>query len=259
MRSKSAVSLLTLSVLMTLATVGAGRPAEDSKLQKKALDILKQASDVFKNAKTIHTESKTTFSTTDAQGKRTTTNSESVCDCERPNHFAFRARRVGEPGGASCVCDGKNLLTSTTLMKEYTLTPAAADLYKVGAALMTIGLANAGQLFLDAFGEDPYENFMAGVNTCTYGGKEKVGEVEAHCLKFTQDQMNWEMWVAAEGKPFVLKIHTSGDAGNGGKFELVETFTNWKLEEPLAKGTFTISPAKDATQVQNLDSSKEKK
>jgi hypothetical protein len=252
-------SLLSLVVLATLASVGAGRPADDNKLEKKALDILKQASDVFKNAKTLHAESKTTFSMTDAQGKRTTTNTEGVCDYEQPNHFALRVRRVGEPGGASCVCDGKNLLTSTTLMKQYTLTPAPADTYKIGAALMTIGIGNAGQLFQDAFAEDPYENLMAGVNTCTYGGKEKVGDAEAHCLKFTQDQFNWEMWVAADGKPFVLKIHTSGDGGNGAKFELAETFTNWKLDEAPAKGTFAVAPAKDATQVQNLDSSKEKK
>jgi hypothetical protein len=252
------LSLFTIAVMVGLAPTGASQPADDSKVEKKATDILKQASDLIKNAKTLHMDTKVVFTLEDGQGKRAV-HSEGSCDLEQPNHFALRLRRAGAEGGVNCVCDGKSLFTSAIVMKQYTESPAPADLYKMGAALMTIDMRNTGMLLQNVLGEDPYEQLMDGVNTCAYAGKEKVGDAEAHHLTFTQDAFNWEIWIAAEGKPVVLKTHSHGDTGNGGRFDLVESFANWKFDEAPAKDTFTFSPPKDAKKVQNLESGVEKK
>jgi hypothetical protein len=246
----------TLPLAVLLA--GAARPAEDEKLDNKAVGVLKLVGEPFKGARTIHVESKVAFTRTDDKGKRVT-NSESTTDAQQPNHFSFRSRRVGEDGGVCMVCDGKNLFAATRVMKEYTQTPAPDDLFKMGQSLTVLGLMNTGMLLLDVFSEDPCESLMNGVNTCSYAGKEKVGDAEAHHVKCTQDGFEWEVWVAAEGKPLLLKVHAAGSAGGGATFDLVQTFHNWKFGGAPPKDVFTYTPPPDARKVQNLDGSRDRK
>jgi hypothetical protein len=254
-RSRGAFILV---LMLPTAPALADKPAGDGKLEKKATDIVKQACELIKNAKTMHVDQALNFMLDAGQGKRTVV-SEATCDVERPNRFALRVKRKGEEGGVYLVCDGKTLCTAAVLLKQYTQSPAPPDLYKIGAALMPLDMRNTGAFYGDVLGEDPYELLMTGVNSCTYVAKEKVGGTETHHLKFEQDAFNWDMWIAAEGKPFVVKLHMYGDGGNAAKFDFEQSFSNWRIDEPLAKDAFNFSPAKDAKKLDNLEMSAEKK
>jgi putative intracellular protease/amidase len=137
--------------------------------------------------------------------------------------------------------------------KQYTQTKAPTDWQEVGMSLLRLGRPNTGMLFVNVLAADPYEQLMDGVNTCSYAGKEKVGAVEAHHLKFSQDQFDWEMWVAAEGKPLVVKMTRTRLGDDGNKITVEELYRNWKLDTPPSKGVFSFSPPKDATKVESLE------
>ena len=71
-------------------------------------------------------------------------------------------------------------------------------------ALMTDPIGAAAPQFM-MIGElctaNAYEKLMESVKTATYSGREALDGADAHHLKFTQDQFDWDMWVAAEGRP----------------------------------------------------------
>jgi hypothetical protein len=244
--------------MTSLGLAGSSSRADETKFDQKAIGVLKQASDLFKNAKSFHVDAKVEFTGTNDKGKRVV-RSEGCCDVEQPNHFAYRMQRKGEDGGVSLICDGKNLFASGKLMKQYTQSPAPEDLSKMGASVMVLDIRNTGMLFQNVIADDPYEQLMNGVNTCVYAGKEKVDDVPAHHLKFTQDAFDWEMWIAAEGMPLVLKMHANSSQPGAASFDVAEWYHNWKFDQPLDKETFTFSPPTDAQKVQNLDANLEKK
>jgi hypothetical protein len=102
--------------------------------------------------------------------------------------------------------------------------------------------------FAHVVAEDPADLLMQGVNSCSYVGLEKVDGTPAHHMKFSQDQFDWEMWVAAEGKPFIVQMLRIAE-GENGKVRSTETYKNWKLDAPPGKQAFTFVPPKDAKKV----------
>jgi hypothetical protein len=248
MRPRIALAGLTGLLLVAGVLAGEHRGADDSKLDKKVLDIVKQVSDLHKNAKSLHVEA--SLSGTAQQGKF---NTEVTFDLEQPNRLAVRSRHKDDKSaGLTLVCDGKVLLAYAAKPKHYIETEAPADLHEMGATLFRLGRPNTGMLFVNVLAADPYEQLMDGVNSCSYVSKEKVEDVEAHHLKFSQDQFDWEMWVAADGKPVVVKMR-SIRPGDGNKFIVEELYRNWKLDAPPGKNLFTFSPPKDATKVDSLE------
>src|SRR5262245_35391529 len=77
----------TSALLVAGALAGACKGADDSKLDKKVLEIVKQVSDLHKNAKSLHVEAALNWS--GEQGKFDT---EVTYDLEQPNQLAMRSR-----------------------------------------------------------------------------------------------------------------------------------------------------------------------
>jgi len=71
-------------------------------------------------------------------------------------------------------------------------------------------------------------------------------------MRFSQDGFDWEMWVAAEGKPFILRMIRIAE-GDNGKVTTTETYKNWKIDEPVNKQSFVFSAPKDAKKVDEFE------
>jgi hypothetical protein len=245
------IALAALTLVLVVAFTSARPRADDSKLDKKVLDIVKQVGDLYKNPKSLHVDISVEINVDNA-GQKQKREVEVACDLKQPNLFALRSHPKGEKdAGLSIVCDGKNLFTLRSKQKQYTETEAPADLHEMGLTLLRLGQQNTSMLFVNVLNADPYEQLMDGVNSCSYAGKEKVGDAEAHHLKFSQDQFDWEMWVATEGKPVVLKMSSNRSADDS-KFTMVETYRNWKADAEPGKEAFSFTPPKDAKKVEEL-------
>jgi hypothetical protein len=234
--------ILILSVL-ALACAGVSAGADDTKakeLDKKVVGLVKQATDLYKAAKSLHVEAAVETHVETADQKRDI-KSAAVYDLEKPNLFALVTKVNGDDNaGPNVVCDGKSLFVHAKRLKQYTQEEAPEDLAGVGRVLPPFGHASTGMLFQNLLTEEPYETLMDGVTECSYKGKEKVNETEAHHLAFVQPDMKWELWVAAEGKPLVLKASSTRDLENG-KMTTVETYREWKVDGNPAKSVFSFS------------------
>lgn len=242
-------------VALTLfcAAIAVPLRAED-KLDKKAVELCKKVGDFYKNAKTFHTEG-TFVSKIDNNGEKREINVAAVYDIERPNRLSLKTQMDGDAKkGPDIISDGKKVTVYRKALKQYVEEDAPQDVTGLGAKVLPIGPFMTGILVPNLLNDDPGDSLLQGVNSCSYVGLDKVDGTSAHHMKFSQDQFDWEMWVAAEGKPFVLRMSQSVDGPNG-KTKFTETYKNSTVDAPVGKDAFTFTAPKDAAKVDEFKES----
>lgn len=228
----------------------AARP-KAADLDAGAVKIVTQAAALYKHTRSVHADVE--LDTTVSQGKEERKiEIMAAVDLKRPNCFAFRSRHAKDAGaGLEFVCDGQTLHAHARRQKQYTEAKAPTDLAGVGAALTRFGHTSTGMLFQNLLSEDPDEVLLDSVTSCTYAGEEKVGEAIAHHVKLKQPDLEWEVWVAARGKPLVLKVVTRV-AGDEVRIVTTETYRNWKVDEKPDDAVFKFVPPAGAEKVKTL-------
>jgi hypothetical protein len=239
-----AIGLLTLGLLASFSIVR----ADD--LEKKATDIVKKAGDLYKDAKAMHAD--VTIETTREEGKdKKVSKVEVSYDLERPNLLVLRTKD-GDKDGIDLTSDGKKLSTASKQLKQYAQEDAPASMTELGQKLMQLQPPRVGMLFPNILIDDPYETLMSGVTDCKLVGTEKIDGVEAHHIKFKQPEFDWELFIAAEGKPYVLRMTNTRSDGDR-KMTVVETYKNWKIQDSMDKSLLNFSPPKEAKKVDEID------
>jgi hypothetical protein len=235
-----------VSLTLLCAAMTSPLRAED-KLDKKVVELCKKVGDLYKNAKTLHTEG--TFVTKIDNGQKREINVTAVYDIERPNRLSLKTQFNGDATkGPDVISDGKKLTVYRKALHQYVQEDAPKDMNELRDKVFQAGPVVAGMLFPNVLTDDPADSLMEGVNSCSYVGMDKVDGTPAHHMKFSQDQFDWEMWVASEGKPFILQMTRKVD-GENGKATTTETYKKWTVDAPAGKDSFTFSPPKDATKV----------
>jgi len=254
-------------LLRTLALAAALAPAvafaDDEKpkdkpppgIDEKTFEIVKKSGALYKDAKSLSVDARVVTTV----GDEAKVKCKVTVDLERPNKFALRSRDEKDPDtGPELVCDGKSLFFYARKAKQYTENKAPSELGKVGQRLADPRLAaRTGMLFANVLADDPAEQLFEGVTSGKYVGTEKVDGKEAHHMKFKQDAFDWELWVAAEGKPVVLKATTIADTPDG-KAVTAETYSNYKVDGEARKDAFTFKPADDAKKVKTMGTARPK-
>jgi len=254
MYRRSNLGTLALAFLLSVGFLSQQHQlrAADDKLDKKVIEIVKQAGELYKNAKTMHAEG--TVVTKAEGGDAREAKVTAVYDVEKPMHFSLRTKINGDATkGPDMVTDGKKMFIYRKAQKQYVEFDAPGSLAETGLDLLRRGLSQAsGMLFANIMGADPADQLMEGVFECSYAGLDKVDGKPVHRLKFKQEGMDWELWVASEGKPYVLRMINMREGPNG-KVTTTESYSNWKLDAPIAKETFTFKAPEGATKVDEFN------
>jgi hypothetical protein len=224
---------------------------KDAGLDPKVCDIVKQVGKLYQGAKAFHAEGTLASTVQNGDDKRETKIA-ATYDFEKPNRLSLRSRHGDDANaGLEVVYDGKTLTIHARRMKRYTEGPAPEDVAALGRKLQQVGHVATGMLIQNLLAEDPGALLMEGVTECSYAGTEKVDGQPAHHLKFKQPEFDWELWVAADGPPLVLRMG-SVQATDGGKVVTVEDYRNWKLDGTLAKDALRFTAPPDAKKVPSL-------
>jgi peroxiredoxin len=180
----------------------------------------------------------------------------------KPNRMAIHGKGSGV--GIDVVSDGETLSVSYPTVKRYTQTRAPASLADLRGDTMTLGLLMGplGTMLLELIAADPYKALMEGVKTSAYVGDEVLDGSRTHHVKCTQDQFDWEVWVAVEGDPLVRRfaLDMTKSVANtpaaaqfkGQKLELVQTFKGWKVDTALDAKTFAFEPPQGSQKADSL-------
>jgi hypothetical protein len=220
----------------------------NNELDPKTTAIVKQVAELYKGVQSLRAEAALSSTVTDGNNKRRIDLSV-IYELEKPNHFSLRSKSdKNAAAGLEVVCDGKTLYVHVRRLKEYTAGKAPADLAGIGKVLPRFGHFATGMLIPNLLVEDPDDQLLDGVTACSYAGKEDVGDKQAHHLRFKQPDFDWEAWVAAEGKPFVLKVTMTGRTDTG-TFVTKEIYDNWKVNQTPGNDAFRFTAPADVKQV----------
>ncbi len=225
---------------------------EHPELDAKTYEVMKKLGALHKDAKSLRTEAVIELTIMPEEGEKKEIKLKSTIDMQRPDKFSLRTKGAkDDKAGFEYITDGKNLVTYRNKDKNYIEAKAPKNLERVGQSLLPLGPQGSGMLFQNVLAKDPLEALLDGVTKGEHAGMEKVNGKECHHLKFVQENLDWELWVAAEGQPWVLKA-TSAQSFNGTKMTTVETYSNWKLDAEPAKDAFTFTPPEGSKKVKSL-------
>jgi hypothetical protein len=236
-----------MQVLTVWKRVKEDASSPNSKLNPKAVDLVKEAAKLMQHAKSIRTEG--TVITSGDFGGGNPGKTKSTWAMDNPNKINMRLHhRESNETATEMVSDGQKLFIHDTRRKEYVERSAPRTLTEIGDRLPAFGIPNIGILFRNLLTENPVETLMLGVNTCVYAGIERIADQPAHYLKFTQDDFNWDLWIAAEGKPVILKVRSVFP----GDVIIVETYKDWQIDATIPPDTFTFTPPEGSKKVDRL-------
>jgi hypothetical protein len=103
----------------------------------------------------------------------------------------------------------------------------------------------------DLLFSNPYESFMQNVKTGMYVGQSKVGNTTCHHLAFTQESVDWQIWLADDAQLVPTKlVITYKNVPGQPQYRAV--FSNWNLAPRLPEALFGFEAPKEAEQIQFL-------
>jgi hypothetical protein len=240
---------LIFALSCSLLAPAAGRTDE---IDAQTKETVTKVGALYKDAKSLHADL-AFHVTVEMEGeKKRELRAQGTVDLQRPLSFALHTSVVNEADmGLDVVSDGRSLIIHSRRQKKFMERQPGA-MSQIGRSLLPLGGPTSGMLFQNVLADDPADTLFENVTEARYMGDEKIGDLDVHHLAFKQPNLDWELWVATTGPPFVLKTR-SRTRVQGGRVTTVETYTNWQLNPALDKNPFQFKPPADAVKVDRLD------
>jgi hypothetical protein len=96
-----------------------------------------------------------------------------------------------------------------------------------------------------------YDGLIAKVRSGRYVGLHRVGPVRCHHLLFIQENVNWQIWIAADGQPLPQRIVITHKK-RAGEPQYIATLNDWRLNDPMADSEFAFTAPPGSQEVDIL-------
>jgi len=102
---------------------------------------------------------------------------------------------------------------------------------------------------IDLAVSDPYTSATAKVLKESYYGLAPVLGVDCHHLAFTQENIDWQMWIQNGPQPLIRKLVITHKNEEGAP-EFTALITRWDLTARISDSDFVFEPPRGATKVE---------
>jgi hypothetical protein len=224
-----------------------GAVAQDA-IDPDAKTVLKQMSDFLASKASFSVSYETETEIVSTAGQKLAFVASGSIAFERPGKlFASRQGLVANAelyfDGANLTVYGKNLNAYFTQELKGTVDDA---IYIVRS---DIGLEAPGA---DLLRGDIFDYLTANVVSGTHVGETILSGVRAHHLAFRTDDVDWQVWISADGDPVPLQyIITSKWVAQGPNYVL--RLSNWNFVPTIDPARFTFVPPEGAKKVDQID------
>jgi len=224
--------------------VGPPAAAPPRSVEARAEQELKKMSDFLAKLPHFALEAEETFDELpDGQLRRQLTNVRRVA-VERPNHLAADA--TGDTLNRAAWYDGR---TVTVLDKEHNVYASIEAPGTIDATFDTLTDEYGVVLPLaDLLYSDPYAVLMAGVTYGRYLGIHQAAGVACHHLAFSQDTIEWQIWIDASDEPLPRKLVISY-VQEPGEPQYSAVIRRWTLDAKVPEGLFTFEAPEGAQKI----------
>jgi hypothetical protein len=109
----------------------------------------------------------------------------------------------------------------------------------------------------DFFYASPYDAVMTDSTKYRFIGNETVEGHSCDRFAFTQDAVDWEIWIRSDGEPLPCRLDIFHKQGEGGKPPYSKIlFTGFDLNVELGEGTFDFTPPDDYARIPVVENPK---
>ena len=231
--------------IWTEAADSPAAPVDD--IDARADRILRDMSEYLQKAREFTFHADVTYDEVRSSGQKIQYGGASDVSVRRPD--GLHAKFDGDHRNSRTFYDGKT----------FTIHDAATDLYSITEVPPKID--DAVDLILDKYGftvpiadfvyADPYAILIENVQSASVVGVHAVAGTPCHHLAFTQETIDWQIWIAAgpEPTPRKLVITYKNEPGSP---QYTARMSNWELQPKLPENVFTFQPPPDASQIDFL-------
>ena len=242
----------TLAAVFVLVTGTLGQ--EDAKIDSRATDVVRRLCDHVAKmpAGKLSLESRMVMEAADDKRERTLVIEIAFA---RPERFRFDLESGGE--STTCISNGEKLVLrggDRYIEEEAPETLGELSTSETGTFLRKV--SGGGLLVLSLLAEHPYDDVMEGVLEARHLGTEEIGGAICDHLAFTQEEIDWEIWVSRDEPPVLVREATdlsrafTKSTGRQVMFRIEHTYRGWKADVELPGDTFTFVPGEGMTKVE---------
>ena len=165
----------------------------------------------------------------------------------RPNQLHVEYR--GDERQTRVVFDGQNFTVHNVAANVYTTTQGASEIdAAVDQAFDDYGISVP---IADLVYSDPYDNLMGSVQSGFFIGRHDVGGVPCDHLAFSQETIDWQIWIEAGPRPVPRKLLITYKDQPGSP-QYVATFSDWNFQPRLSDHYFKFHPPAGADEIEFL-------
>lgn len=169
---------------------------------------------------------------------------------KRPDRIKTEYR--GDRNQSAVWYDGSSFTLLDPAMNLFARAPAPGDI----DALLDLTVTELGfNLPLsDLFYSDPYTGLLEEVSGAFYAGLDRVDGKTCHHLAFTQEDIDWQVWVEDGDRPVPRKLIITYKNLPGSP-QYTAVIRDWNFAPGLADGDFSFEPPEGAERIEFLTES----
>jgi hypothetical protein len=236
--------LMHIGCALLLGALCATAQEQTNNISPRAVRVLRSACDFLAHTPAFSFKAETWREHLDESGQKIQYSHEVAMDVRRPNGLRLEissplsARGFWYDGKTLTILDRKHEWYSTAPMPATIdkASDAARDQFGIDLPLIDFALA------------DPYENITEKIQTGTYYGLATVLGVPCHHLAFTQENVDWQLWVEDGPQPLIRKFVIT-EKNEPGAPEFTALITSWDMSDRIAGSTFVFEKPGGAVKI----------
>ncbi len=257
-RKYKLIGLLLLAVgVVSIVSIGVGQeagttveaeaPPPPGKIEPQADRILREMSEYLKTAREFTFHAEITYDDVRSSGQKIQYGGKSDISVRRPDRLS--AKFDGDERKSRIFYDGKT----------FTIHDIAKNLYAVTEVPPKID--DTVDLILDKYGftvpiadlvyADPYAILIENVQSASVIGTHAIDGVPCRHLAFTQEAIDWQIWIAEGSQPVPRKLVITYK-NEPGSPQYTARLSSWNFQPKLSDKTFIFHPPAGASPIEFL-------
>jgi hypothetical protein len=241
---RMAAAVFALGALALSATLATEVRAQAPVVDPAATQILKRMTDYVGSLKQFSVHTQTTFEDLLDSGHRVDFEISANVSIARPNKL--RAERVGDVISQFFYYNGKTLTLYNPSDKVYATEPAPGTIEGVlDFARESFGLTVP---IVDLVYRNSFELLMQEVSFAKLVGKAVIGGVKCDHVVFSRPGVDFQVWVAATGRPLPCKYAVT-DTATPARLSVSTVMSDWNVAPAVADARFAFAPPKGVKKI----------
>ncbi len=209
--------------------------------------ILREMGQYLRGAKEFTFLAEVAYDTLLPNGQKIQYSGQSNVSVRRPDKLLVRYE--GEERNSRIFYDGKTFTILDERRDLYSVTdvPATID----DAIDQVVKMYGFSPPIADLVYADPYKVLIENVDTGFTVGQSLVDGVTCHHLAFTQDAIDWQIWIEQGGRPVPRKLVITYKEEPGSP-QYTARLSDWNFQPRLAESCFTFHPPNGADKIEFL-------